>query len=177
MRGTFPLAKQTPDCLLPYRRENLPMWRLEFCAASLRSRLDLTGYPGLSGAWALVGLFGEVLRVVEIEGQPGVCLHHPSGKATLCVPPGQPYALTHECAHALLSNGLACYLEPYLPSSAKIECWKAEAAADRFARAFLIPPEFCCGSDWDVAELSDCPICVVKERKKDLRFLFRGVEA
>src|SRR5688500_15111725 len=108
MRGTFlcPM-EQTPDCLLPYRREDLPMWRLEFCAASLRSTLDISGYPGLPGAWQLVDLFHPHIAVLEIEGQPGVCLHHPSGRATLCVPPGQPYSLVHECAHALLSNGLA----------------------------------------------------------------------
>lgn len=153
------------------------MWRLEFCAASLRSTLDIPGYPGLPGAWRLVQLFEPHITVVEIEGQPGVCLHHPSGRATLCVPPGQPYPLAHECAHALLSNGLACYLEPYLPSSAKIECWKAEAAADRLARAFLIPPEYCRGPDWEVAELSECPLYVVKERRKDLRWATRAAEA
>ncbi len=151
------------------------MQSVESCALALRARLSIVTFPQLAGAWSLAGLLSDVVTVIEAEGEPGCCLHLPQGRATVWVPPGEPYPLVHEMGEALFSCGLASVLEPYLPSSAKIERWRMEATADRFARAFLLPAHLCaCGNEWDIAEMSECPLAVVRRRRRDLRALVVG---
>lgn len=140
---------------------------MESFAAALRSDLRLRGYPCLTGAWALVNCYPQI-SVVELAGEPGSCLHHPSGRKTLCVPPGDPYVLTEETGHALFSNGLSDYLAPWLPSPAKVERWRAEHVAQAFARIFLLPPELLFGSDWEIAEESGCPVAAVRVRLQEV---------
>jgi hypothetical protein len=143
------------------------MFRVERLACRFREELGIRGFPGLRGAEDLLRHLAAQLRVIVIEDDDAMCLHWPDGSGATIWVPRRPWPVLHETGHACLTVGLDAYL---IPALAKREAWRADFLANQFARAFLLPAAAMAdGSEWELAELSGCPIPEVRRRLRQLR--------
>src|SRR5262245_41580537 len=87
----------------------------------------------------LLAALEERVSIYIAPGQCGWCIHWPDGTADIWVPQGERHfeSVAHALGHALLTTGLARYLLPYHPRLARVQGWKEEAIANRFAAVLL----------------------------------------
>jgi hypothetical protein len=85
----------------------------------------------------LLMLLGDRVTIFEAPGETGWCIHHADGHIDIWAATGARFftSFTHELGHALCTTGLALHLLPFAPRLARIQSWKEEAIANRFAAA------------------------------------------
>src|SRR6266536_3489492 len=108
-------------------------------AEQVRRHLALGDLPGVVGLDTLCRWLEGRVHVERRPGALGICLHHDDGTASIWAP-DDPEILTHEVGHALCTTGLGLCLRSHGHPIARRQVWKEEHIANRFARAFLLPP-------------------------------------
>jgi hypothetical protein len=143
--------------------------RIEELTASLRRQLGVGNPPGSDGVDRLCAWLGDR---VDVEPSPvdfGFTTHWEDGTATVWAPQDNAESLLHELGHAMLTTGLARYLERQGFPTSRTQHWREEYTCDRFMRAFLLPPGLVWEHDDDeLVELTGCSPETVRRRREEL---------
>lgn len=148
------------------------MHRIERLARAARATAGLGDRAGGAELETLQPWPWPAVELEDWRGEAGLCVHWEDGTATLLLPEGEARgeALAHELAHALYHSGLGSVLLQQGAPSAKVQRWKEEAFADRFAGALMIPDGLARSPlpDWWVAEECCVSEGLVRRRRAEL---------